>query len=95
MRTLLAGILSLALLLGVGTPTTHADEIPPYPTAPERKTPREPQVRYGGVPLYSVVAGILAVALTGSLIALRWIRLKSSESEISDAGDAAARHDRD
>ncbi len=80
MKKLLAGLLAVVLLSGVAPRISLADMVP-GPSVPERKTPRKPEFRVQTVPIYSVAAGVVAVALTGSLIVLARIRKKSLQSE--------------
>jgi hypothetical protein len=70
MKRIITCLVGLCLLSPVGARTLRADEIPPVPPAPERKV----QKKTASIPLYSVAAGVAAVAMTGSLIGLRVIR---------------------
>ncbi len=86
MKRIIAGLLAVVLLSNVAPPAGRADLIP-GPPIPERKMPRKPEVREQTVPLYAVAAGLTAVALIASLVALRVIRRKSLASQTpADAG---------
>ena len=81
MRRIVAILLAAVCLSSAPLPAGRADPMPPGPRIPERKTPRKQEARQETVPLYAVAAGLTAVALTASLIALRVIRRKSPSSE--------------
>jgi predicted small lipoprotein YifL len=75
MKRIVAALLAVVLLSSVAPPAGRADPMP-LPPIPQRNAPGM-KVRKQTAPLYAVAAGLTAVALTASLIALRVIRRKS------------------
>jgi hypothetical protein len=75
MKWIIASFVTLCLLSPLGTRSSRADEIPQFPPAPERKV----QQKTASIPLYSVAAGVAAVAMTGSLVGLRVIRKRNGK----------------
>jgi hypothetical protein len=74
MKRIVAWVIAACLLCGVGSSMAQADIPSSYPDVPERPASVQPGRPVSGVPLYSIAAGVVAVALSGSLIALRRIR---------------------
>jgi hypothetical protein len=75
MKWLMACVVGVSLLWPIGVQVARADAIP---TAPTTKNPtREPRGNALGVPAYSIAAGVVALTLTGSLVALRTIRKRN------------------
>ncbi|MEN6450460.1 MAG: hypothetical protein ABFC96_08215 [Thermoguttaceae bacterium] len=74
MKRVIACLVALLLLCLAGTKTARADMIP-GPRVPERRT----AWRIETTSVYSVAAGVVAVALAGSLVALRMIRRRSAK----------------
>jgi hypothetical protein len=74
MRRIVACVILGCLLWWIGSSIAHADVIPPPPVAPERPESLQTAQWWNGIPVYSVAAGVVAVALSASLIALRKIR---------------------
>jgi hypothetical protein len=70
MKWIIACLVGICLLSPIGSQSLYADEIPLSPPTPERKV----QKRTVNIPVYAVAAGVVAVTMTGSLIALRVIR---------------------
>jgi hypothetical protein len=90
MKKIVAFLLAAALLLSAVPGIVRADMMLPFPPVPERKTPQKVVTRRETVPLYSLAAGLTAMALTGSLIALqliRWRNEKAVSETPADAGD--------
>ena len=79
MKRIVAALLAVVLLSSVAPPAGRADPMP-LPPIPQRNAPGM-KVRKQTAPLYAVAAGLTAVALTASLIALRVIRRKSLASQ--------------
>jgi hypothetical protein len=73
MKRIFAALSAAVLLLPLGAGHARADMIPPYPPPPERP----PEAQRHDLPVVSIAAGVVAVALTGSLIALRLIRKRN------------------
>jgi hypothetical protein len=74
MKRIVMCLIGICLLSLVDSRVSRADMIL-GPQIPERTTQR----RTESIPLYAVSAGIVAVALTGSLIALRVIRKRNDK----------------
>jgi hypothetical protein len=74
MKRIVARVILGCLLCWVGSSIAQADLIPTGPQAPERPESVQAARSRNAFPVYSVAAGVVAVALTGSLIALRRIR---------------------
>jgi hypothetical protein len=77
MKWIIAGFVGLCLLSPVGARSSYADEIPPGPPIPSPKS--KVQRKTESIPLYSVAAGVAAVAMTGSLVGLRVIRKRNGK----------------
>jgi hypothetical protein len=76
MKWINAFILAIGMSSLFGVQVLHADMIPPGGPIPERRAEEaKPQRR--SIPPYAIGAGIVAVALTGSLVALRWVRKRN------------------
>ena len=78
MKRIVACLVLVGLLGRFGLPTAHADMISergPHIPDPPPRFPKE--TRSSRYPTYAIAAGVVAVALTGSLIALRAIRKRS------------------
>jgi hypothetical protein len=78
MKRIAARIIAVCLLCMAGLPITSADMISPVPNAPEPPKGVQQRRQADGYPAYAATAGVVAVALSGSLIALRKIRKRSS-----------------
>ena len=76
MKWLMAFVIVLSLLCPCGAGVARADMIPPDP--PENPA-RESHDNRLGVPAYSIAAGVVALTLTGSLIAIRTIRKRDDD----------------
>jgi hypothetical protein len=72
MKCFIACLVGLYLLSPVGLRVSRADMIT-APDIPERKTPHK-TASVSILPVHAMAAGGVAVALTGSLVALRVIR---------------------
>jgi hypothetical protein len=77
MKWIIASFVGLCLLLPIGARNSYADEIPPGPPVPAPKG--KVQKKTESIPLYSVAAGVAAVAMTGSLVGLRIIRKRNGK----------------
>jgi hypothetical protein len=77
MKWIFACLIGTALLMSVGLRVAHADPLPPGPFPPERPARQQRESR--SIPIYAVSAGIVAVALTGSFVALRVIRKRNGK----------------
>lgn len=75
MKWIIACVVFSCLLAPVGSRVSYADMIPLRPTVPERKA----QWKTANIPVYAVAAGVVAVSLTGSLVALRVIRNRNDK----------------
>jgi hypothetical protein len=76
MRQILACLLVLALLGPLASPPLHANGLPGDFVPVREKTMDR---LLDEIPLYSVAAGVAAVAMTGSLVALRIIRKRDGD----------------
>jgi hypothetical protein len=77
MKRIVACIILVCLLCSVRVPIARGDMIPPVPGPPEIPQRLREERQADRYPIYAVAAGVVAVALTGSLIALRRIRKRS------------------
>ena len=75
MKRIFAWVVTIALFCPFGLPNASGDMIPPYPPIPKR--PPEMQHHRAAYPAYGIAAGVVAVAMTGSLVALRVIRKRN------------------
>jgi hypothetical protein len=76
MKRIFTCLIGAALLLSLASRVACADPIAPaFPPTPKR--PAGPQRDDRSVPLYAVSAGVVAMALTGSFVALRIIRKRN------------------
>jgi hypothetical protein len=75
MKRVFAWVVTVALFCPFAIPSASGDMIPPYPRYPER--PKEMQKHRPAYPAYAIGAGVVAVALSGSLVALRVIRKRN------------------
>jgi hypothetical protein len=75
MKWLMACVVGVCLVWPVGARIAYADAF----TAPPPPNPtRDPRAyAEGQIPTYSIAAGVVAAALTGSFIALRMIRKRN------------------
>jgi hypothetical protein len=73
MKWITTCLVGICLLSPIGLRALYADEIPPGPRPPERKVQKKTE----SIPIYSVAAGVVAVTMTGSLVALRVIRKRN------------------
>jgi hypothetical protein len=79
MKQIIACLVGICLLSPVELRVAHGDMIP-GPQRPERPDkPVELQQTTRAIPLYAVAAGVAAVAMTGSLIALRVVRKRNDK----------------
>jgi hypothetical protein len=78
MKWLMAGVVVVTILYPIGVPMARADMIPSGPRVVENPT-RPPNAYRQGVPAYSIAAGVVALTLTGSLVALRTIRKRNDK----------------
>lgn len=78
MKSIIAFLVCVCLLSPFGLRASRADEIPPGPQPPERPK-RTTQSRTESIPIYAISAGVVAVTLTGSLVALRVIRKRNDK----------------
>jgi hypothetical protein len=78
MKWIFACIIGVTLLSSVGSRIACADPLPPGPPAIPEKPAR---LRHdtASIPLYAVSAGVVAVVLTGSFVALRVIRKRNDK----------------
>ena len=77
MKLVLSCLIGIVLSLSAGSRVAHADPLPPGPAAPAK--PAKLRHDTASVPIYAVSAGGVAVALAGSLVALRVIRKRNGE----------------
>ncbi len=75
MKRILAWLVAMALLCSVGLQLARADMIS-GPVIPKRPESRQ-QVHRAAYPAYAIAAGVVAVALSGSLVALHVIRKRN------------------
>jgi hypothetical protein len=75
MKWILACLVGVCLLSPIDLHVSRADVIP-GPVIPERKAQREKTATY---PVYASAAGVVAVALSGSFVALRVIRKRNGK----------------
>jgi hypothetical protein len=75
MKRVFAWVFAAGLFCQLGLATARADMIssPPIPKRPESRQ----QARRAAYPAYATGAGVVAVALSGSLVALRMIRKRN------------------
>ena len=77
MKWIFTCLVGVALSLSIGLRVAYADPLPPGPVVPER--PAKLRHDTARVPIYAVSAGVVAVALTGSFVALRVIRKRNGK----------------
>jgi hypothetical protein len=77
MKWIFACLIGVCLWLSVDSRVSYADPLPPGPVIPER--PARQQRDSASIPIYAVSAGIVAVALAGSFVALRVIRKRNGK----------------
>ena len=80
MKRIAAYIVVVWLFCSAGLPIMRADMLPPVPKIPDppKRVQEERQANQARpYPIYAITAGVVAVALTGSLIALRSIRKRN------------------
>jgi hypothetical protein len=85
MKWIIVCLIALSIFCQAGAEALRADIVtippPPTPSSPVRKTER-PESKVETFPAYSVAAGVVAVALSGSLVALRIIRKRNGKSAL-------------
>ena len=80
MKRFMAGAFAALMFWLSALPLARPDMIAPTPNPPERPPAYRSLHRQDGVPVYALAAGVVAVALTGSFIALRRIRKRRGSS---------------
>lgn len=78
MKRTLARVVAVCLLCHVGPLIARGDMFPPGPLPPDPPEWVQKERRSDRYPTYAIAAGVVAVALAGSLVALRTIRKNSS-----------------
>jgi hypothetical protein len=77
MKRFVASIAVVCLFCSAAIPITYADMISPFPNVPERPKNVQEERETAHYPTYAITAGVVAVALTASLFALRAIRKRN------------------
>jgi hypothetical protein len=80
MKRVFAWIVAVVLLCQLGLAVAYADVIP-GPVIPKRPENKQPGHR-ADYPAYAIAAGGVAVALSGSLVALRVIRKRNGNGPL-------------
>ena len=78
MKWIFACLIGVCLWLSVGSRVSYADPLPPGPAIPQRP-PGQRRDSTTSIPIYAVSAGVVAVALAGSFVALRVIRKRDGK----------------
>jgi len=77
MKRILAWVVAIVLFCPFGLPNASGDMIPSAPPIPKR--PPEMQHHRAFYPTYAIAAGVVAITLTGSLVALHIIRKRNGD----------------